>query len=134
MPDKDKGNAEQMFTRIRGDKEFKYFEDGNGNVTKKECSNCHHIKPIEEFNKNRRGWRGKEAECRDCKNEYLAQYRRNNKEYLREQGYKYYRENREYRLEYGRQHYKNNKERYKKHNRRNYLKNKYKREGGEENK
>ena len=48
------------------------------------CTKCGVWKPLEEFNKHKRGKYGRRAECKECKKEYQKQWRENNKEHRKE--------------------------------------------------
>ena len=99
------------------------------------CTKCGVWKPLEEFNKHKRGKYGRRAECKECKKEYQKQWRENNKEHRKEyqkqwrennpnyqkqwhlnnsEQQKQYREaNKEKKKEYDKQYRKDNVEHYK---------------------
>ena len=46
----------------------------------KKCWRCKEIKIIEDFHKNKRQKDGFSNECKSCKNKYVSEYRKNNKD------------------------------------------------------
>ena len=71
-----------------------------GELISKECSKCHKIKPVSEFNKSKTRGDGIEVKCRECCKKYKKDY---------------YEQNREKELERKRQYYENNKDKKKEH-------------------
>ncbi|BCN45256.1 hypothetical protein RE9414_35360 [Prescottella equi] len=55
----------------------------------KRCSKCLEALPIDRFQPNARGWMGLHSQCRGCKNESGAEYRRNNPEQERDRVQRY---------------------------------------------
>ncbi len=51
----------------------------------KTCAKCGRVKSLGEFTPQKRGSTGRHSYCRDCRREYIAEYRRNNAAY-RERG------------------------------------------------
>ena len=49
----------------------------------KHCSQCHELKPIEEFGIRRRSLDGRQAWCLDCHREYQRQYARDHRDLAR---------------------------------------------------
>ena len=46
-------------------------------VTAKVCTSCHKILPLEAFRKASKGKYGRDAKCKDCRNAYMKEYRKN---------------------------------------------------------
>jgi hypothetical protein len=46
-------------------------------VTAKVCTGCHRILPLEAFRKASKGKYGRDAKCKDCRNSYMKEYRKN---------------------------------------------------------
>ena len=101
--------------------------DNEGKIISKECSCCHKIKPISEFNKDETTVDGFMTRCKEClkkyrqenkehKKEYDRKYRQENKDKINEYQKKYKQENKEYQKEY----YKDNTESIKKHQKEYY--------------
>lgn len=70
--------------------------DNEGNLISKECSCCHKIKSVSEFNKYKRSIDGLHSECKECTNEYNKKYRQENSNYFKEKSKKYRQENPDY--------------------------------------
>lgn len=51
---------------------------------RKECSSCHKVKPISEFNKDKNRSDYLSRYCKQCCNEYSKEWRKNNKNYHQE--------------------------------------------------
>ena len=94
--------------------------DNEGNLISKECSKCHEIKSVSEFNKNKGKIDGLDSKCKECYKEYrkdnaerykeyYKEYYKNNAEYYKE----YYKNNAECHKEYCKEYYKDNVERIK---------------------
>uniref|UniRef100_A0AAU2A9W8 HNH endonuclease n=1 Tax=Streptomyces sp. NBC_00093 TaxID=2975649 RepID=A0AAU2A9W8_9ACTN len=49
-------------------------------MSEKTCSTCRESKPESEFNKHKTNRGGLQAKCRKCQHDYLAQWKRDNKE------------------------------------------------------
>ena len=108
--------------------------DNEGNLISKECSCCHKIKSISEFNKAKRELDKLQLKCKECLRKYRQEnkehmkeykkiYNQENKEkikekkqkyyqeksdYIKEKSKKYYQENKEFKIEYQKEYYKNN--------------------------
>ena len=96
--------------------------DSEGNLITKECSCCHKIKPVSEFNKNNSKADGLQLKCRECtkehyKNnaEYYKEYNKNNAERIKERRKEYNKNNAERIKEQKKEYYKNNAERIREH-------------------
>lgn len=112
---------EENKNRIKGEKNImKRNYDDEGNLISKECSCCHEIKSVSEFNKAKRELDGLQLKCKEClkeyyqKNkerikEYYQEYRQENKESIKE----YRQKNKESIKEYNKQYQKDNAERIK---------------------
>lgn len=88
-------------------------------IETKVCSKCHEEKPLSSdyFNKNKANKDGFNGQCKECKKEYLKQWRQKNPEYNKkyyaenlEYFKEYYQENAEYHREFMRQYIQDNKE------------------------
>lgn len=55
--------------------------DYEGKLISKECSCCHKIKPVSEFNKANKSIDGLQSKCRKCSKQCFKEYYKNNKEY-----------------------------------------------------
>ena len=103
--------------------------DNEGNLISKECNVCHEIKPISEFDKNKRGIDGLQLKCKECRKKYYQdnaenfrerqkKYRQDNAESIKEYQKEYYKKNaesikeyqKEYHKEYQKEYYKKNAE------------------------
>ncbi|QJT70363.1 hypothetical protein [Microcystis phage MaeS] len=89
-------------TKKKNRKGIFYFEDDSGEVIMKECSKCHEIKEINQFNKHKQCFRGIRNECKKCVKGYVSnnkekirENQRNNKEKTRNRQNKWIRKNRE---------------------------------------
>ncbi|GAH50821.1 unnamed protein product [marine sediment metagenome] len=76
-------------------------------MNKKKCNRCNEIKLLSEFSfdKINRGYR---SHCKRCRSNYQLQYRKNNKEKIREYNRKYDLKNKEKKLELQKIRYNNN--------------------------
>lgn len=79
----------------------------------KTCYRCKKTLPITEFYKDRSKTDGLSPECKDCSRKRGKEYRKKNKEKLREKSQKYYQENREKILDRNRQWREKNKDKMK---------------------
>ena len=61
----------------------------------RKCAECGQVKPLEEFAKDKRSKDGRAPRCRACHAEYIRQWRRANRERVREYSRRYYEANRE---------------------------------------
>ena len=74
------------------------------------CKVCKQLKPIEEFGIHRRYKDGKNTTCKECYNEYITEYRKRNKESIKQTQKEYYDKNREVILQKQRDRYEANPE------------------------
>lgn len=79
----------------------------------KVCTKCGVWKPLEEYNKQKRGKYGRCSECKECANKRQKQYYENNKDKIKERDRQWRENNKEYKKERDRQWRENNKEYYK---------------------
>ena len=93
--------------------------DNEGNLISKECSCCHKVKPVSEFNKYKIAIDGLKPRCKEC----LKKYRQDNAENIREYKKQYRKDNAESIREYNKQYYKDNTENIKKHHKKYYQEN-----------
>lgn len=78
----------------------------------KECRRCHEVKPLSDFH-NRWGSKdGKNSYCKECSNEALREWRKNNPEKARAHARRSYLDNIERRREYGKAYYASHKDYY----------------------
>ena len=120
--------------------------DKEGNLISKECSCCHKIKPVSEFNKNKRDADGLVLKCKEClkqyyqenkesKKEYMKEYNQKNKEHIKEYNQKnkerikeykkiYRQENKDKIKEYHREYWQENKDDIKEQRKKYYQENK----------
>lgn len=89
--------------------------DNEGNLISKECSCCHKIKPVSEFNKHKIAIDGLRPRCKEC----LKKYRQDNAESIREYKKQYRKNNAESIREYHKQYRKDNAEKIKEHRKEN---------------
>jgi hypothetical protein len=82
----------------------------------KQCSKCKEVKPVDGFNKDKKGRDGLRSDCKAC----LKQYRQDNKEVKKQ----YYQTNKEAYAKRGKQYYQANKEAYAKRGKQYYQANK----------
>lgn len=109
--------------------------DNEGNLISKECSCCHKVKPVLEFNKCKSKSDGLQIKCKECLKKYYQEnsdcikekskeyyeknkeskkeYQKENKEHIKERKKIYYQKNSDYFKEKNKEHYKNNAEYYK---------------------
>ena len=91
--------------------------DSKGNLVSKECSKCHEIKSVSEFNKDNKSIDGLKSKCKQCDKQYYQnnkenilkqqkQYNKDNKKKRKQ----YYQDNKEYFKDYRKQYYQDNKE------------------------
>ena len=85
--------------------------DNEGKLVSKECSCCHKVKPVSEFNKDNRAIDGLQLKCKEC----LKQYRKDNAERIKE----YRKDNAEKNKEYRKQNAERIKEYYKEYQKQN---------------
>ena len=74
----------------------------------KECRRCHQVKPLDDFHNRWSSKDGKNSYCKECANEALREWRRNNPERSKEHARTSYLNNIESRRAYGRAYYKRN--------------------------
>ena len=109
--------------------------DSEGKLISKECSCCHKIKPVSEFNKAKREVDGLQLKCKEClkkyrqenrehMKEYKKVYNQENKDKIKEKRKKYYQENSAYIKEKSNKYYEENKEA-KKEYQKDYYKNNF---------
>ena len=77
-------------------------------VEGKVCGKCGEWKPLEEYNKRKRGKYGRQSECRECQKEYKKQWRCDNKERIKEHRKQWVQNNKEHIEEYQKQWRENN--------------------------
>ena len=77
-------------------------------VEGKVCGKCGVWKPLEEYNKRKRGKYGRQSECRECQKEYKKQWRCDNKERIKEHRKQWVQNNKEHIEEYQKQWRENN--------------------------
>jgi hypothetical protein len=85
----------------------------------KVCTKCGVWKPLEEYNKFKKGKCGRYPSCRECQKEHNKQWYQNNKEHSKQ----WYQNNKEHKKEYDRQYRENNKEhikQYRENNKEHY--------------
>ena len=105
--------------------------DHEGNLISKECTCCHEIKPVSEFNKHKRHSDGLHSKCKKCRKKYHQE----NKDRDNERRKDHYQENKDKIKEYNKKRYQENKEHYKKYrqeNKEHYKK--YRQENKDKNK
>lgn len=98
--------------------------DSEGKLVSKECSKCHKIKSVSEFNKDNSKKDDISSACKECKSKHAKEYYKNNSENIKEKTKKYYINNIEQCKECRRKNYQNNREHYKELNKKNYIANK----------
>lgn len=98
--------------------------DSEGKLVSKECSKCHKIKSVSEFNKDNSKKDGISSVCKECKSKHAKEHYKNNSENIKEKTKKYYINNIEQCKECRRKNYQNNKEYYQELNKKNYTANK----------
>lgn len=101
--------------------------DNKGNLISKECSYCHEVKLVSEFNKREKSKDGLFTQCKKCKKIYDKKYYQENKEskkeYQREYQREYYQENKESRRKYSKKYREENKESRRKYDKKRYQEN-----------
>ena len=85
--------------------------DEDGNLISKECSECHKIKLVEEFNKDNRAKDRRMSKCKECE----KQYRKTNKKRIDNYNKEYYESHCETIKEYKKEYRINNKDKIKKY-------------------
>lgn len=90
--------------------------DNEGKLISKECSCCHEVKPVSEFNKSKSSKDRLQFKCKEC----LRKYRKNNAESIKEYHKEYYRDNTENIKERSKEYYKNNAENIKEYKKQYY--------------
>ena len=78
----------------------------------KECRRCHKMKPLEDFHRRYGSKDGRNSYCKECANEAVREWRRNNPDKARKHAQTSYLNNIERRREYGRAYYASHKEYY----------------------
>ena len=84
--------------------------DNEGKLVSKECSKCHEIKSVSEFNKNKGKIDGLDSKCKECYKKYRKDNAERYKEYYKEYRKEYYKDNAERIKKYHKKYYKNNAE------------------------
>ena len=102
-------------SKIVGRKVIQRIYDSEGKLVSKECSCCHEIKPISEFNKHKIAIDGLRPRCKEC----LKKYRQDNAESIREYKKQYRKDNAKSIREYHKQYRKDNAEKIKEHRKEN---------------
>jgi len=103
-------------------------------ISRKTCSKCLIEKDLEEFYKQKDGYLGRRANCKECSRkqmkkwkednpEYCKEYSKKNRQIFRKSSLKYYNKNKEKCNAYGREYYKNNSKRLNEYGREYYKKN-----------
>ena len=109
--------------------------DHEGSLISKECTCCHEIKPVSEFNKAKGELDGLQLKCKEClkkyrqenkerRKEYIKIYNKENKDKIKERRRKYYQKNSDYIKEKSNKYYQENKET-KKEYQKDYYKNNF---------
>ena len=109
--------------------------DHEGNLISKECTCCHEIKPVSEFNKHKRHSDGLHSKCKKCRkkyhqenkdrdNERRKKHYQENKDKIKEYNKKRYQENKDYYKEYKRTYNQENKEEIREYSKKHYQENK----------
>jgi len=70
----------------------------------KECSMCHEVKSVAEFNRGKKGKYGAGSICKECKGKYNKQYNQEHKEEKANHQRKYYQEHKEEMAKYYQEH------------------------------
>ena len=100
--------------RIKGEKNIiQRIYDEEGNLISKECSRCHEIKPVNEFNKCKSKADGFQITCKECLKKYKQGYYQENKDKIRGQHQGYYQENKDKIKEQRQEYYQENKDKIK---------------------
>src|SRR5574344_1510599 len=94
--------------------------DNEGNLISKECSCCHEVKPVSEFNKHKRHSDGLHSKCKECRKKYYQE----NKDKIKEYNKKRYQENKDYYKEYKKTYNQENKEEIREYSKKHYQENK----------
>ena len=84
--------------------------DNEGNLISKECSYCHEVKPVSEFNKSKVAIDGLQTKCKECSKQYRKQYQKDNAERIKERSKEYYKDNAERIKERSKEYQKQNAE------------------------
>lgn len=81
-------------------------------IPQKTCTKCGQtfLATTEFFHKRTKGKHGVSAQCKECRNFQVRQYKDENKEYISQQKHQYYLNNKDYILEQTRNYYNNNKD------------------------
>lgn len=64
-----------MITEHRSRLGVKYYEDTDGKIVAKHCKKCDNAKTLDTFAKDKRGFGGATAECKECRAAYLRKKR-----------------------------------------------------------
>jgi hypothetical protein len=83
----------------------------------KKCNKCGEEKSVVEFSKSSVTKDGLQSQCKDCKNQYNIQYRKENAESVKQYGKEYRKYNAQFIKQYGRKYYKDNAESIKQYGR-----------------
>ena len=101
--------------------------DNEGKLVSKECSCCHKVKPVSEFNKDNRAIDGLKSKCKQCNKQYYQNNRENilkqQKQYNKDNKKKrkqYYQDNKEHFKEYKQKYYQDNAENISEKNKKQY--------------
>ena len=108
--------------------------DHEGNLISKECSCCHEVKTVSEFNKSKNKADGLHSTCKECRKkyrqenkdkikEYNKQYKKDNAESIKEYNKEYNKDNAESIREYQKQYQKDNAESIREYRKQYYIDN-----------
>lgn len=112
----------KLKVKIRNEKNLEIRK--NSSITEKKCSKCNKLKCINDFAKDINKCDGLYSSCKDCNQEYIKKYRKNNKEKIAETKSKSVLKNTEHYTEYKKEWYNENKEVLNKRSKDNYELNK----------
>ena len=97
--------------------------DNEGNLISKECRKCHKVKVVSEFSKDKSKKDGVCTKCKDCDNKRCKEYRKENKDKIKERNAEYYKQNTDKIKEQHSEYYKQNADKVKERNAEYYKQN-----------
>ena len=90
--------------------------DSDGNLISLECRECHEVKAVSEFSKDKIKKDGVRTICKDCAKEHRNQYYKKNADKEKEYQKQYRKENKDKTAEYKAEYYKKNADKLKEYN------------------
>lgn len=95
-------------------------------MNEKQCSKCGEVKLLEQFNNDKKGRLGKQAQCKACRSKQNKEYRLKKGQILLDKKKEYYQKNKERIAEWSKEYNEKNKEKIAERKKKYHLKNKEK--------